>query len=150
MSLGYNNVKRTRSDRSESPPRPRRWGRCRWKTSTGLSRCLHRAGFWRQWRAFAGPAILVSVGYMDPGNWGTDLAGGARFKYGLLWVVGVASIMAIFCRCFPRGWGWWQGRILAQCCRDWYPAGRAGRNWLLCELAIAACDLAEVLGSAVR
>ena len=56
----------------------------------------HQAGFWEQWRAFVGPAILVSVGYMDPGNWGTDLQGGAQFKYGLLWVVGLASLMAIF------------------------------------------------------
>jgi len=55
----------------------------------------HQAGFWRQWRAFVGPAILVSIGYMDPGNWGTDLAAGAQFKYGLLWVVGLASLMAI-------------------------------------------------------
>src|SRR6201992_1609449 len=55
-----------------------------------------QAGFWEQWRAFVGPAILVSVGYMDPGNWGTDLHGGAQFKYGLLWVVGLASLMAIF------------------------------------------------------
>src|SRR5579872_3692395 len=54
------------------------------------------AGFWKKWRAFVGPAILISVGYMDPGNWGTDLAGGAQFKYGLLWVVGLASLMAIF------------------------------------------------------
>ena len=56
----------------------------------------HGAGFWQQWRAFIGPAILVSVGYMDPGNWGTDLAGGAQYKYGLLWVVGLASLMAIY------------------------------------------------------
>ncbi len=56
----------------------------------------HEAGFWEQWRAFVGPAILVSVGYMDPGNWGTDLQGGAQYKYGLLWVVGLASLMAIF------------------------------------------------------
>ena len=56
----------------------------------------HQAGFWEQWRAFVGPAVLVSVGYMDPGNWGTDLQGGAQFKYGLLWVVGLASLMAIF------------------------------------------------------
>ena len=56
----------------------------------------HEAGFWEQWRAFVGPAVLVSVGYMDPGNWGTDLQAGAQFKYGLLWVVGIASIMAIF------------------------------------------------------
>src|SRR6516225_3896469 len=54
------------------------------------------AGFWRQWRAFVGPAFLVSVGYMDPGNWGTDLDAGAKFKYGLLWVVALASLMAIF------------------------------------------------------
>src|SRR5271157_4688743 len=54
----------------------------------------HQAGFWRQWWAFSGPAILVSVGYMDPGNWGTDLQGGEQFKYGLLWVVGMASLMA--------------------------------------------------------
>src|SRR6266851_4839078 len=56
----------------------------------------HTAGFWEKWRAFIGPAILVSIGYMDPGNWGTDLAGGAQYKYGLLWVVGLASLMAIF------------------------------------------------------
>src|SRR5712672_606025 len=56
----------------------------------------HQVGFWRQWRAYAGPALLVSVGYMDPGNWGTDLQAGAQFKYGLLWVVGLASLMAIF------------------------------------------------------
>src|SRR3982751_3481753 len=58
----------------------------------------HAAGFWEQWRAFVGPAILVSVGYMDPGNWGTDLQGGAQYKYALLWVVALASLMAIFMR----------------------------------------------------
>ena len=66
----------------------------------------HQAGFWEHWRAFVGPAILVSVGYMDPGNWGTDLQAGAQFKYGLLWVVGVASLMAIFMQVFPPGWAW--------------------------------------------
>ena len=60
----------------------------------------HEAGFWKQWRAYAGPALLISVGYMDPGNWGTDLAAGASFKYDLLWVVAVASIMAIFLQRF--------------------------------------------------
>lgn len=109
----------------------------------------HSEGFWRQWRAFAGPAILVSVGYMDPGNWGTDLAGGAQFKYGLLWVVAVASIMAIFLQVLSSRLGVVTGKDLAQCCRDWYPAWTRWPNWLLCELAIAACDLAEVLGSAV-
>ena len=107
------------------------------------------AGFWRQWRAFAGPAILVSVGYMDPGNWGTDLQGGALFKYDLLWVVALASIMAVFMQVLSARLGVVTGRDLAQCCRDWYPQWTRWPNWLLCEIAIAACDLAEVLGSAV-
>ncbi len=107
------------------------------------------AGFWKQWRAFVGPAILVSVGYMDPGNWGTDLQAGAQFKYGLLWVVGLASLMAIFLQVMSARLGVVTGKDLAQCCRDWYPAWTRWPNWLLCELAICACDLAEVLGSAV-
>jgi len=109
----------------------------------------HRAKFWQQWRAFAGPALLVSVGYMDPGNWGTDLAGGAQFKYGLLWVVAIASLMAIFLQVTSARLGVVTGKDLAQCCRDWYPRWTRWPNWLLCELAIGACDLAEVLGSAV-
>jgi manganese transport protein len=109
----------------------------------------HHAGFWQQWRAFIGPAILVSVGYMDPGNWGTDLAGGAQFKYGLLWVVALASIMAIFMQVMASRLGVVTGKDLAQCCRDWYPRWTRWPNWLLCETAIAACDLAEVLGSAI-
>jgi manganese transport protein len=108
-----------------------------------------QAGFWRQWRAFVGPAILVSVGYMDPGNWGTDLAAGAQFKFGLLWVVGLASMMAIFMQVISARLGVVAGKDLAQCCRDWYPAWTRWPNWLFCELAIGACDLAEVLGSAV-
>jgi manganese transport protein len=106
-------------------------------------------GFWRQWRAFVGPAILVSVGYMDPGNWGTDLAAGAQFKYGLLWVVALASLMAIFMQVISARLGVVTGKDLAQCCRDWYPTWTRVPNWLFCELAIGACDLAEVLGSAV-
>ena len=109
----------------------------------------HQAGFWRQWRAFVGPAILVSVGYMDPGNWGTDLAAGAQFKYGLLWVVALASLMAIFMQVIASRLGVVNGKDLAQCCRDWYPRWTRWPNWLFCELAIGACDLAEVLGSAV-
>jgi manganese transport protein len=108
-----------------------------------------RAGFWRQWRAFVGPAILVSVGYMDPGNWGTDLQAGAQFKYGLLWVVGVASLMAIFLQVIAARLGVVTGKDLAQCCREWYPQWMRWPQWLVCEIAIAACDLAEVLGSAV-
>ena len=109
----------------------------------------HEAGFWDQWRAFVGPAILVSVGYMDPGNWGTDLQGGAQFKYGLLWVVGLASLMAIFMQVISARLGVVTGKDLAQCCRDWYPQWTRWPNWLMSELAIGACDLAEVLGSAV-
>ncbi|HZQ17619.1 MAG TPA: Nramp family divalent metal transporter [Terriglobales bacterium] len=109
----------------------------------------YKAGFWQQWRAFIGPAILVSVGYMDPGNWGTDLAGGAQFKYGLLWVVALASLMAIFMQVIAAKLGVVTGKDLAQCCRDWYPRWTRWPNWLFCEIAIGACDLAEVLGSAV-
>jgi len=109
----------------------------------------HDAGFWRQWRAFIGPALLVSVGYMDPGNWGTDLQGGAQFKYGLLWIVALASLMAIFMQVASARLGVVTGKDLAQCCRDWYPRWTRWPNWLLSEIAIGACDLAEVLGSAV-
>jgi manganese transport protein len=109
----------------------------------------HEAGFWAQWRAYVGPALLVSVGYMDPGNWGTDLAAGAQFKYGLLWVVALASLMAIFLQVSAARLGVVTGKDLAQCCRDWYPRWTRWPNWLLCEVAIGACDLAEVLGSAV-
>jgi manganese transport protein len=108
-----------------------------------------QAGFWEQWRAFVGPAILVSVGYMDPGNWGTDLQGGAQYKYGLLWVIGVASLMAIFMQVIAARLGVVTGRDLAQCCRDWYPRWTRVPNWVMSEIAIGACDLAEVLGSAV-
>ena len=109
----------------------------------------HDAGFWQQWRAFIGPALLVSVGYMDPGNWGTDLLGGALFKYDLLWVVGLASLMAIFMQVIAARLGVVTGKDLAQCMHDWYPKWTRWPNWLFSESAIAACDLAEVLGSAV-
>jgi manganese transport protein len=107
------------------------------------------AGFWQQARAFAGPAFLVSVGYMDPGNWATDLEGGARFRYGLLWVVGLASLMAIFMQVIAARLGVATGKDLAQACRDFYPAWSRWPLWVFCEVAIAACDLAEILGSAV-
>ena len=109
----------------------------------------YEAGFWKQWRAFVGPAILVSVGYMDPGNWGTDLQAGAQYKFGLLWVVGLASLMAIVMQVISARLGVVTGKDLAQCCRDWYPQWTRWPNWLMGEVAIAACDLAEVLGSAV-
>ena len=104
---------------------------------------------WRQYLAFAGPAMLVSVGYMDPGNWSTDLSAGAGFRYGLLWIVGLASLMAIFLQVASARLGVVTGKDLAQCCRDHLPAWTRWPNYLSCELAIAACDLAEVLGSAV-
>ena len=107
------------------------------------------AGFWRQYLAFVGPALLVSVGYMDPGNWGTDLEAGARFKFDLLWVVALASLMAIFMQIVSARLGVVTGKDLAQCCRDHLPSWTRWPNWLACELAIGACDLAEVLGSAV-
>jgi len=109
----------------------------------------HQAGFWRQWRAFSGPAILVSVGYMDPGNWGTDLAGGAQFKYGLLWVVALASFMALILQVIAARLGVVAGKDLAQCCRDFYPQWTRWPNWISMEIAVAATDLAESLGSAV-
>jgi manganese transport protein len=110
---------------------------------------LPEAGFWRQCRAFAGPAFLVSVGYMDPGNWGTDLKAGAVYRYDLLWVVALASLMAIVMQILAARLGVVTGKDLAQACRDYYPRWSRWPNWLACEAAIAACDLAEVLGSAV-
>src|SRR5206468_11991340 len=84
-----------------------------------------------------------------PIYWGTDLVAGARFKYGLLWVVGLASLMAIFMQIIAARLGVVTGKDLAQCCRDWYPKWTRWPNWLMSEIAIGACDLAEVLGSAV-
>uniref|UniRef100_UPI0035CAC564 Nramp family divalent metal transporter n=1 Tax=uncultured Sphingomonas sp. TaxID=158754 RepID=UPI0035CAC564 len=107
-----------------------------------------RAG-WRQWLGFAGPGFLVSVGYMDPGNWGTDLAGGSQFGYTLLWVILASNLMAIFLQILCARLGIVTGRDLAQSCRDYYPKPVAVALWLLCEIAIIACDLAEVVGSAV-
>jgi len=109
----------------------------------------HSAGFWRQWRAFVGPAILVSVGYMDPGNWGTDLAAGAQFKYGLLWIVALASFMAVILQVLSARLGVATGKDLARACRDWYPKWSRWPYWIAMELAVAATDLAELLGSAV-
>jgi manganese transport protein len=108
-----------------------------------------RAGFWQQLRAFAGPAFLVSVGYMDPGNWGTDLQAGAAYRYGLLWVVALSSLMAIVMQIIAARLGVVTGKDLAQACRDFYWPWARWPLWVLCEIAIAACDLAEVLGSAV-
>ncbi len=137
-------------ERLPRPEEPEKHGQVSLEGMHGTVMVPHfRAGFWRQWRAFVGPALLVSVGYMDPGNWGTDLQAGAQFKYGLLWVVGLASLMAIFLQVISARLGVVTGKDLAQCCRDWYPKWTRWPNWLACEVAIGACDLAEVLGSAV-
>ena len=99
--------------------------------------------------AFAGPAYLVSVGYMDPGNWATDLEGGARFGYQLLWVIVISNLMAILLQTLSARLGIVAGRDLAQACRETYPRPVCNVLWVLCEVAIAACDLAEVLGAAI-
>src|SRR5579864_8613100 len=109
----------------------------------------HGAGFWRKLFAFAGPGFLVAVGYMDPGNWATDLAGGARYGYMLLSVIMLSNLMAILLQALAARLGIASGRDLAQACRDSYSRPTTIVLWVLCEIAIAACDLAEVLGSAV-
>jgi manganese transport protein len=103
----------------------------------------------RRMLAFAGPAYLVSVGYMDPGNWATDLEGGASFGYRLLWVIVLSNAMAILLQTLSARLGIVGGRDLAQACREAYPRPICNALWVLCEIAIAACDLAEVLGAAI-
>src|SRR5690348_9445892 len=107
------------------------------------------ASFWRKLAAFSGPGFLVAVGYMDPGNWATDLAGGARFGYTLLAVIVVSNFMAILLQHLCIKLGVASGRDLAQACRDHYSRPVVWFLWVICELAIAACDLAEVVGSAI-
>jgi manganese transport protein len=107
------------------------------------------AGFWRKLFAFAGPGYLVAVGYMDPGNWATDLAGGARYGYTLLSVIMISNLMAILLQALAARLGIASGRDLAQACRDSYSRPTVIGLWLACEIAIAACDLAEVLGAAI-
>ena len=107
------------------------------------------AGFWRKMLAFAGPGYLVAVGYMDPGNWATDLAGGARFGYTLLSVIILSNLMAILLQALAARLGIASGRDLAQACRDSYSRPTTIALWLVCEIAIAACDLAEVIGAAI-
>src|SRR5438876_9045976 len=115
-------------------------------------RSLHvprTAGGLRKLLAFAGPGYLVAVGYMAPGNWATDLAGGARYGYTLLSVILISNIMAIVLQALAARLGIASGRDLAQACRDSYTKPVTISLWLLCEIAIAACDLAEVIGSAI-
>jgi manganese transport protein len=104
---------------------------------------------WRKALAFAGPGYMVAVGYMDPGNWATDLAGGARFGYTLLSVILLSNLMAILLQALALKLGIVTGRDLAQACRDHYSRPVSFVLWVLCEIAIAACDLAEEIGSAI-
>src|SRR5436189_2063989 len=105
--------------------------------------------FWHKMLAFSGPGYLVAVGYMDPGNWATDLAGGSAFGYSLLYVILLSYLMAILLQSLCARLGIVTGRDLAQACRDHYSKPVTIVLWVLCEIAICACDLAEVLGSAI-
>src|SRR3989440_396911 len=109
----------------------------------------HPARFYRKLLAFAGPGFLVAVGYMDPGNWATDLAGGSKFNYTLLSVIMISNFMAILLQSLSLKLGIATGRDLAQACRDHYSRPVSFCLWIICEIAIAACDLAEVIGSAI-
>src|ERR1700716_1743567 len=139
--------------RPENPPAARGWR----VPSSNLSlpevhgsvAIPHGAGFWRKMFAFAAPGYLVAVGYMDPGNWATDLAGGARYGYTLLSVIMISNLMAILLQALAAKLGIASGRDLAQACRDSYSRPTTVILWVLCEIAIAACDLAEVIGSAI-
>ena len=104
---------------------------------------------WRRFLAFLGPGYLVSVGYMDPGNWATDIAGGSKFGYALLSVILISNLMAILLQALCVRLGVATGRDLAQACRDYYSRPVSMVLWVLCEIAIVACDLAELLGSAL-
>src|SRR5690348_3545363 len=107
-------------------------------------------GSWlRKMLSFAGPGYLVSVGYMDPGNWATDLKGGSVYGYQLLWVILASNLMAMLLQTLCARLGLVTQKDLAQACRDYYKKPAAIVLWILCELAIIACDLAEVVGSAV-
>ena len=107
------------------------------------------ASFWRKLMAFWGPGLMVAVGYMDPGNWATDLAGGSRYGYTLLSVVLISNLFAMLLQHLAAKLGIVTGRDLAQACRDHYTRPVSLVLWFLCEVAIAACDLAEVIGSAI-
>src|SRR5689334_25444744 len=112
----------------------------------------HASGKWQRLRrlfTFLGPAYLVSVGYMDPGNWATDIEGGARFGYSLIWVLLMSNLMAVLLQTLSARLGLVTGRDLAQACRDSYGEAARWVLFVLCEIAIAACDLAEVLGTAI-
>ncbi|TAL60242.1 MAG: iron/manganese transporter, partial [Bacteroidetes bacterium] len=107
------------------------------------------SGFWKKLFSFVGPAYLVSVGYMDPGNWATDIAGGSQFGYSLLWVLLMSNLMALLLQSLSSRLGLVRGLDLAQASKEAYHPAINFFNWILCEIAIAAMDLAEVIGMAI-
>jgi manganese transport protein len=144
---------RLHTSEPQSPPPPETgWRRARVAPSLAevyRSVPVSGASIWRKLLAFAGPGYLVAVGYMDPGNWATDLAGGSRFGYTLLSVILISNLMAVLLQGLSSKLGIVTGRDLAQACRDHYSKPVSVALWFMCEIAIAACDLAEVIGSAI-
>ncbi|MEO7455604.1 MAG: Nramp family divalent metal transporter [Gemmatimonadaceae bacterium] len=143
---------RTSDPQSASSPPETGWRRARVAPSLAeVYRSVPTGGRskWRKMLAFAGPGYLVAVGYMDPGNWATDLAGGSKFGYTLLSVILISNLMAVLLQGLASKLGIVTGRDLAQACRDHYSKPVVWALWILCEIAIAACDLAEVIGSAI-
>src|SRR5690349_25163707 len=135
--------------RSPAPTPDHGWRRARVAPSLAevyRSIPVSDGSWWRKVLAFAGPGYLVAVGYMDPGNWATDLAGGSAFGYSLLSVILLSNLMAILLQSLCARLGIATGRDLAQACRDHYSKPVTIGLWLLCEVAICACDLADVLG----
>ena len=145
-------ARKAQPDPDSEIPAPPGWRRARTTPSlVEVYRSVPVAGktWWRKILAFAGPGYLVAVGYMDPGNWATDLAGGAQFGYTLLSVILASNLMAILLQGLASKLGIVTGRDLAQACRDHYSKPVGFFLWLACEIAIAACDLAEVIGTAI-
>ena len=139
---------------SSSPPATRESGWRRSRLTPSLAEVYRTVPvrgltWWRKLLAFAGPGYLVAVGYMDPGNWATDLAGGSQFGYSLLSVILISNLMAVVLQGLACKLGIVTGRDLAQACRDHYSRPVGFALWVLCEIAIAACDLAEVIGTAI-
>src|SRR5258708_2226489 len=143
MLIVVNQVLKTETKFASALPHLRSLGEVH--SSVGTS----HVSVWRRLLAFSGPAYLVSVGYMDPGNWATDLEGGARFGYQLLWVLVMSNAMALLLQTLSAPLGIIRGLGLAQACREAYPKSVSFALWILCEIAISACDLAEVLGAAI-
>ena len=140
-------------DQAATPPAQGGWRAARGEPSLadmfGSVRVAKGGSFWRKLAAFLGPGYLVAVGYMDPGNWATSLAGGSKFGYALLAVALISNIMAIVLQALCARLGVGSGRDLAQACRDAYPRWVSWPLWLLAEIAISATDLAEIIGTAI-